>query len=626
MSVEAPPEEPAVDLNKLVEERESITVRFAGDSGDGMQQTGLQFTNTSAIFGNDICTLPDFPAEIRAPAGTVYGVSGFQVHFSAEDIHTPGDELDCLVVMNPAALKTNIGDLREEGIIIANVDGFTDNNLKLAGYGTDSNPLEDGTLDRYRLHKIPVTSQNRTALDDFDLKTKQVDLCKNYYALGILCWLFNRPLEPVIAFLNEKFKKKPIFIEANTKALKSGYYYGETAEMFTTSFKVGRADLPPATYRQIGGNEATALGFVAAGQLAKKPLFYASYPITPASDVLHELSKHKEFDVRTFQAEDEIAAMASLIGSAYAGALSVTGTSGPGLALKAEALGLAVMTELPMVVINVQRGGPSTGLPTKTEAADLLQSMFGRNGECPVAIVAPSSPGNCFDYAIEAARIAIRHMIPVIFLSDGYLANGAEPWPIPDVNDLEPIKVEHPADNAEVQPYERDENNARPWILPGTKGLQHRVGGLEKTNIDGNVCYEPENHQQMINLRQAKVDGIAKFIDPIEVHGDADGGDLLILGWGSTEGAILQATNRARKRGLSVSCAQIHHLSPFPPNLEEVLRSYKQVLIPELNMGQLSMIIRAKYLIDAVSLPKVKGRPFTISEISAKIDELLAGE
>jgi len=623
MTVEAPSVSGSFGSSKPIEERDTVTIRFAGDSGDGMQLTGMQFTASSAIFGNDVCTLPDFPAEIRAPAGTVYGVSGYQVQFGSTDVHTPGDELDALVAMNPAALKTNIADLRPGGILIVNSDGFNDAALKLAHYTV--NPLNDHSLDRFEVHLIAITTQNRAALDGLELKQKDADRCKNFYALGLACWLFHRPMEAIEAWIHDKFAKKPQLIEANRRSLKAGYFFGETTELFAISYRVRPAELPPGTYREIRGNEATALGLIAAARLAGKELFYASYPITPASDILHDLAQYKNYGVLTFQAEDEIAAATAAIGAAYGGALAATATSGPGLALKAESIGLAVMTELPMVIVNVQRGGPSTGLPTKTEAADLLQAMFGRNGECPVPILAPGTPSECFDVAIEAVRIALRHMLPVIILSDGYIANGAEPWSVPDTSKIPAISIEHPHKNgAAFKPYARDENLARPWALPGTEGLQHRLGGLEKADISGNVNYEPENHQHMVKLRQAKVDGIAKFIPPTEVVGDPNGGELLLLGWGGTKGSILQATLRARRAGRDVSCVHLRHLNPFPSDLGTVLRRYKRVLVPELNLGQLLTLVRARYLVDARGLNKVKGRPFSVTEILQAIDEQLA--
>ena len=605
---------------KHIEEVETVTIRFAGDSGDGMQLTGTQFTNTTAVVGNDISTLPDFPAEIRAPAGSLPGVSGFQLNFSNHDIRTPGDEPNVLVAMNPAALKVNIADLESGGILITNTDAFNENNLKKAGY--QSNPLEDGSLSGYRLFKLPITTLNRAALrDTVKLSSKDVDRCKNFWALGLMYWLYDRPLEPTQRWIETKFKK-PELQTANLTALKAGFAYAEAAEIFTTHYRVRRAAIAPGKYRNITGNEATALGFVAASVLAKRPLFYASYPITPASDILHELSIHKNFGVKTFQAEDEIAAMCAAIGAAFTGNLGLTGTSGPGLALKSEAIGLAVMTELPVVIIDVQRGGPSTGLPTKTEQADLLQAMFGRNGECPVAIVAPATPSECFQMAVEAFRIATKHMLPVIYLSDGYLANGAEPWRLPTMDELPKFEVKLTTDADGFYPYNRDpETLARPWAVPGTPNLEHRIGGIEKEDITGNVSYEPENHMHMVLTRADKVARIAYDIPEIEVFGEPEG-RLLVLGWGSTYGAITSAVEEMQRSGKSVSSVHLRYLNPFPANLGEILGRFDRVLIPELNLGQLAMLLRARYLVPAVSFPKVKGKPFKISELTAKMNEL----
>ena len=605
---------------KHIEEVETVTIRFAGDSGDGMQLTGTQFTNTTAVVGNDISTLPDFPAEIRAPAGSLPGVSGFQLNFSNHDIRTPGDEPNVLVAMNPAALKVNIADLESGGILITNTDAFNENNLKKAGY--QSNPLEDGSLSGYRLFKLPITTLNRAALrDTVKLSSKDVDRCKNFWALGLMYWLYDRPLEPTQRWIETKFKK-PELQTANLTALKAGFAYAEAAEIFTTHYRVRRAAIAPGKYRNITGNEATALGFVAASVLAKRPLFYASYPITPASDILHELSIHKNFGVKTFQAEDEIAAMCAAIGAAFTGNLGLTGTSGPGLALKSEAIGLAVMTELPVVIIDVQRGGPSTGLPTKTEQADLLQAMFGRNGECPVAIVAPATPSECFQMAVEAFRIATKHMLPVIYLSDGYLANGAEPWRLPMMDELPKFEVKLTTAADGFYPYNRDpETLARPWAVPGTPNLEHRIGGIEKEDITGNVSYEPENHMHMVLTRADKVARIAYDIPEIEVFGEPEG-RLLVLGWGSTYGAITSAVEEMQRSGKSVSSIHLRYLNPFPANLGEILGRFDRVLIPELNLGQLAMLLRARYLVPAVSFPKVKGKPFKISELTAKMNEL----
>lgn len=607
--------------DKHIEELETVTIRFAGDSGDGMQLTGTQFTNTAAIVGNDISTLPDFPAEIRAPAGSLPGVSGFQLNFSNHDIRTPGDEPNVLVAMNPAALRVNLEDLESGGILITNTDAFNENNLKKAGYA--ENPLEDGSLSGYRLFKLPITTLNRAALrDEVKLPSKEIDRCKNFWALGLMYWLYDRPLEPTQRWIETKFKRNAEVAKANLTALKAGFAYAEAAEIFTTHYRVRKAAITPGKYRNITGNEATALGFVAASVLAKRPLFYASYPITPASDILHELSTRKNFGVKTFQAEDEIAAVCAAIGAAFAGQLGLTGTSGPGLALKSEAIGLAVMTELPIVIVDVQRGGPSTGLPTKTEQADLLQAMFGRNGECPVAIVAAATPGDCFHMAIEAFRIATKHMLPVIFLTDGYLANGAEPWRVPGMEELPRFEVKFATEQNGFFPYSRDPQTlARPWAIPGTPGLEHRIGGIEKQDITGNVSYDPENHMHMVETRAKKVALIAEDIPELETFGDSQG-RLLVVGWGSTYGAITSAVEEMQQQGKSVSSVHIRHLNPFPRNLGELLGRFDRVLVPELNMGQLAMLLRARYLVPAVSFPKVKGKPFKISELTAKMNEL----
>ncbi|MFO0974510.1 MAG: 2-oxoacid:acceptor oxidoreductase subunit alpha [Phycisphaerae bacterium] len=619
----------AVKRDVRLERLEEVAIRFAGDSGDGMQLVGTQFTNASAIFGNDVSTLPDFPAEIRAPAGSLAGVSGFQINFSNHDIHTPGDKVNALIAMNAAALRSNLKDVEVGGIVIVNEDSFSKSDLSKAGYA--ANPLDDGSLSKYQLFRIHVDKLNAEALKDLapEIGAKSVGRCKNFFALGIVAWLYNRPLEPTINWIKSKFGAKPTVGEANIRALKAGYYYGETAELFGTRFTVDKAKLPPGRYRKITGNEAVALGLVTAAQLAGKELFYASYPITPASDILHQLSMYKNLNVLTFQAEDEIAAMTAAIGGSFAGAIAVTGTSGPGLALKTEGIGLAVMTELPVVIVDVQRGGPSTGLPTKTEQADLLQAVCGRNGECPACVIAAQSPADCFDMAIWAVRIATRYMIPVILLTDGYIGNGAEPWVIPDPTKMEPITIRHPTrDDAKLfvdgkfMPYSRDEQLARPWAIPGTPGLEHRIGGIEKSNIDGHISYDPANHQLMINLRAQKLANIAKFIPPLEVDGPASG-ELLVLGWGGTHGAILSATQRARAMGYNVSSAHLRFLAPFPANLGEVLKRFKKVLVPELNLGQLRKLVRAEFLVDAAGLNKVQGRPFQIAEIVEKIIQLL---
>ena len=607
--------------DQQIQELERVTIRFAGDSGDGMQLTGTQFTRTSAVFGNDISTLPDYPAEIRAPAGSLPGVSGFQLSFSSNEIHTPGDQPDVLVAMNPAALKTNIGDLPAGGALIVNKDAFTKQNLTKAGYAAD--PLTDGSLKSYALFEIPVSTLNARALEGLEMTNKQVDLTKNFFCLGIMFWLYERSMDPTLRWIEEKFGAKPVLAEANRRALNAGYAFGETTEIFHTHYRVAPAHLPPGKYRNITGNEATALGLVAASKLAGRPLFYGSYPITPASDILHQLSGYKNFGVRTFQAEDEIAAVGAAIGASYGGAMGMTASSGPGIALKTEAMGLAVMVELPLVVIDVQRAGPSTGMPTKTEQSDLLQVLFGRNGDSPMPVVAPATPAECFDYAIEAWRIALRYMTPVVYLSDAFLATGSEPWRIPEVADLPGIGVENHTDRASFQPYRRDpETLARPWAVPGTPGLEHRIGGLEKADVSGNVSYDPENHHKMQLLRAQKVAGIAKDIPDLQVQGPARG-DLLVLGWGSTYGAIRSAVERLQAAGQSVSHAHLRHLNPFPQNTEEVLRSFRTVLIPEVNLGQLLMLIRARYLIPAIGLDKVRGKPFRIAEIEETALQLL---
>ncbi len=603
-------------------EIERAAVRFAGDSGDGMQLVGSQFTATSAIVGNDIATFPDYPAEIRAPMGTLAGVSGFQVNFSSYHIHTPGDRVDALVAMNPAALKVNLPDLVEGGVLIVNSDEFDPSNLQRAQY--ESNPLEDGSLSRYQLYKIPITQQTLEAVKETGLGPRDAGRCKNFYALGLAYWLYDRPLEPTRRWIANKFAKVPAVARANTLALEAGYALGETTEMFTTRFRVRPAQLAPGTYRNLTGNQATALGLIAAAQLAGKPLFYGSYPITPASDILHELSLHKSFDVRVFQAEDEIAAMCAVVGAAFAGAIAATGTSGPGMALKQEAIGLAVMTELPCVIVNVQRGGPSTGLPTKTEQSDLWQAILGRNGDCPLPVLAAQSPADCFAAAIEAVRVAVKYMTPVVLLTDGYIANGSEPWRIPALSELAPIPIRHATDPTTFQPYARDANGARPWAIPGTPGLRHRIGGLEKADGTGNVCYTPENHQRMTHLRAEKVARVVQDVPPQEVFGEAEG-ELLVVSWGGTFGAVRTAIEQARESGQNVSHAHLRWLNPMPANLGAVLRRFRRVLVCELNMGQLRQLLRAAYLVDAEGLNKVQGRPFMVSEIRARIDQILGG-
>lgn len=616
MATAAPP--------KPVSELVDATVRFCGDSGDGMQLAGTQFTNTSALLGNDVATFPDFPAEIRAPRGTKAGVSGFQIHFSSTDIYTPGDTVDALVAMNPAALVTNIGDLRDGGILIANKDAFDAKGLEQAGYTTS--PLEDGSLSKYKLHSVEMTKLTRLAVEGLGLSQKEADRCRNFFAMGLVFWLYDRSLDPTLRFIESKFGKLPGIAQANTNALKAGYNYGETVEAMSTQYHVGPAKLAPGKYRNIEGNEALSWGLLAAARLSNKRLFLGAYPITPASSILEELAKHKNFDVLTFQAEDEIAAVTATVGAAFAGEMAVTSSSGPGIALKAEALGLAVMTELPMLVINVQRGGPSTGLPTKTEQADLLQALYGRNGECPMPILAARSPGDCFYVVQEAWRIATRFMLPVFVLTDGYIANGSEPWRIPSQSELPKIAIRHaeaPSNGDTFYPYERDERLSRPWAIPGTSGLEHRIGGLEKQNITGNVSYDPINHEKMCLLRAQKVANVADDIPLQEVDGPEEG-DLLVLSWGGPFGACATAVHTVQKEGKKVAHCHLRYLNPLPKNIEKILRSYKKVLIPELNLGQLSMIIRSKYLIDAVGLNKIQGKPFSVSEIVTKINSLVS--
>jgi 2-oxoglutarate ferredoxin oxidoreductase subunit alpha len=603
------------------ERLDDVVIRFAGDSGDGMQLTGTQFTNTSALVGNDLSTLPDFPAEIRAPAGTLPGVSAFQVRIADYDIHTPGDAPDVLVAMNPAALKKELRDLKPNGVIIVNTDEFNDRNFVRANI--TSNPLEDGSLEGYRVFKVELSTLTRRTLEGSGLDTKSVDRSKNMFALGMVYWLFSRPLDNTIEYLNRQFAKKPHLAEANIKVLKAGWNYCDITELFHTRYEVPSAAMEPGLYRNITGNTALALGLIAASRRSGLPLFLGAYPITPASDVLHELSRYKSFGVTTFQAEDEIAAVCAAIGAAFGGALAVTTSSGPGIALKAEAMNLAVMTELPLLVCDIQRGGPSTGLPTKTEQADLLQVMFGRNGESPLPVLAASSPKDCFETAIEACRIALKYMVPVVFLSDGYIANGSEPWKLPEVTGLPDLRVEFRTDPVGFKPYLRDEETlARPWAIPGTPGLEHRIGGIEKENVTGNVSYDPSNHELMVRLRAEKVARIVNDIPDIEVFGEPEG-DLLVLGWGSTSGAITGAVNAARKEGLRVSRAHLRHINPFPRNLGEVLAGFRHVLVPEMNLGQLSLLLRARYLKDIQTFSKVQGRPFMRQEIHERIRQIL---
>ncbi len=600
-----------------VETLERVVVRFVGDSGDGIQLTGGQFTNTAAIVGNDVATFPDFPAEIRAPAGSLPGVSGFQIHFASYDVNTPGDEPDVLVAMNPAALKTNLGDLRTNGLLIVNTDNFAEKNLKLAGY--ERNPLEDGTVDGYRVVSIPLTTLTRKALESQDLPRKMVDQCKNFFALGVTYHLYNRPMDPTVHWLERQFRNRPDVLAANLTALKAGIAYCEATQLFQTTYRVEPASFPPGRYRNINGNTALALGLLAASRQANTGLVLAGYPITPASDVLHMMSRYKKFGVLTFQAEDEISAICAAIGASYAGKIGITATSGPGMALKTEALGLAITVELPLVVIDIQRGGPSTGLPTKTEQADLLQAVWGRNSEAPLPVVAAATPGDCFWTALEAVRLAVKYMTPVILLSDGYLANGAEPWMIPAVADLPPIDVAYRTDPDGFQPYRRDPKTlARPWAIPGTPGLEHRIGGLEKQDVTGHVNYEGANHELMVRLRDAKVRQIENDIPEAVVDGPKEG-DVLIVSWGSTHGAIRGAIRRLRLAGDDVSHVHLRHLNPLPPNLGDVVRRFEHVIVPELNLGQLTTILRARYLVNAQVLSKVQGKPFKTSEILAAI-------
>jgi 2-oxoglutarate ferredoxin oxidoreductase subunit alpha len=607
---------------KELKSLEEVTIRFAGDSGDGMQLTGSQFSETTAFVGNDLSTLPDYPAEIRAPSGTVYGVSGFQLHFGSKNVHTPGDRPDVLVAMNPAAIRKNLTELKPGAIIIANSDAFDKKNLQLANF--DSNPLEGNRLKGFHVFPVPITTLTYAALEDSQLGNKDKSRCKNFFALGLMYWLYNRPLEQTLDWIKSKFKIKPEFIDANEKALKAGFNFGEMTEAFTTRFQIEPADLKPGIYRSISGNEATALGLLAASVKSSLPLFLGSYPITPASEILQYLSLYKNFGVKTFQAEDEIAGITSAIGASFAGYLGITTTSGPGLSLKTEALGLAVMTELPLVIVNVQRGGPSTGLPTKTEQADLQQALYGRNGEAPVAVLAASSPTDCFYMAIEASRLAVKYMTPVILLTDGYIANGSEPWKIPHVDELSDFKTEFRTEIENFSPYLRDENLARPWAIPGTAGLEHRIGGLEKANITGDVSYDPENHDEMIKLRAQKVQNIAKDIPALEVDGDKEG-ELLVLGWGGTYGAITEAVLNARKTGSKVSQAHLKYLNPLPANTGEVLKRFKKILIPEINLGQLSRLIKSEFLIPVIQFNLVRGLPLRTNDIEEKIKEITGG-
>jgi 2-oxoglutarate ferredoxin oxidoreductase subunit alpha len=617
----APPPAP-----KSVQNIDEATVRFCGDSGDGMQLAGTQFTNTSALAGNDIATFPDFPAEIRAPRGTKAGVSGFQIHFSNKDIYTPGDTVDCLVAMNPAALVTNVMDLRAGGILIVNNDEFDAKGLEQAGY--KANPLEDGSLKSYRLLQVDMTKLTRLAVEGLGLSQKDGDKCRNFFAMGLVFWLYDRSMEPTLRFINDKFGKRPEVVQANTAALKAGYHYGDTVEAVNTQYHVAKAKLAPGTYSSMTGNTLLAWGLMAAARQSGKRLFLGAYPITPASDILHELARYKNFDVLTLQVEDEIAAMTATIGASFAGAMAVTASSGPGIALKGEGMGLAVMTELPMIIINVQRGGPSTGLPTKTEQADLFQAIYGRNGECPMPVIAASGPSDCFDVAQEAWRIAVQYMTPVMLLTDGYIANGSEPWRIPDAATLPKVEVKHPGppQNGDTfLPYERDARLARPWAIPGTPGLEHRIGGLEKQDITGNVSYDPANHEHMVHTRALKVANVAKEYPPQKLDGPATG-DVLVVSWGGTYGACATAVHTMQALGHAVTHCHLRYLNPLPNDLGDILKRFKKVLIPELNLGQLRSIIRDKYLIDAIGLNKVQGKPFSVAEVEAKIEEIITGK
>lgn len=609
------------------EDRKAVTILFAGDSGDGIQLTGSRFSDTNALFGNDISTFPNFPAEIRAPQGTLAGVSGFQLHFGSVEVFSPGDQCDVLVVMNAAALKANLPNLKRGGTIIANTDGFDKKNLRLAGYIDMQNPLTDQSLNQYRLVEIAVTQMTRDALKDYDLGIKEKDRSKNMFVLGFICWMYNRSLDNTLNFLQDKFSKKPEIIKANEAVLRAGFNFGDTSETFTSRYDVKPAPLKKGVYRNIMGNQATAIGLISGAQKAGLELFYGSYPITPASDILHELARHKNFKVRTFQAEDEIAAICSSIGASFAGGLGVTASSGPGIALKGEAMGLAVMLELPLVIVNVQRGGPSTGLPTKTEQSDLMQAIHGRNGEAPMPVIAAAHPSDCFNMAFEAVRIAVEHMTPVMLLTDGYIANGSEPWRFPKADDLKAInkKMANPDDHepGEYLPYKRDDRGVREWATPGMRKLQHRIGGLEKQDETGNVSYDPENHEKMVLLREAKVNRVADFIPQQHIEIGEESGDLLILGWGSTYGSIRTAVRDLREEGLSVSHAQLRYIHPFPKNLGELLGNFKKVLIPELNRGQLRSMIRSEFLIDAVGLNKVKGMPLGTEEIKSAALQIL---
>ena len=615
-------------MQKEVKRLDRVVIRFAGDSGDGMQLTGDRFTSETASFGNDLSTLPNFPAEIRAPAGTLPGVSSFQLHFADHDIMTPGDTPDVLVAMNPAALRANQADLSAGATVIVNTDEFTTRAIAKAGYA--ANPLEDGSLDQYQVQAVPLTSTTVRALAEFDISKKDAERAKNMFALGLLSWMYNRPTDSTISFLQEKFARKPEIAAANVAAFRAGYNYGDTTEAFAISYEVKPAPLPPGTYRNISGNPALAYGLITASQRSGLPLFLGAYPITPASDILHELAKHKRFGVRTFQAEDEIAGVGAALGASFGGALGVTTSSGPGIALKTETIGLAVSLELPLVVCDIQRGGPSTGLPTKTEQSDLLQALFGRNGEAPVPVVAPKSPSDCFYTAIEAVRIALTYRTPVVLLSDGYLANGSEPWQVPSVDDLPDLRVEFAREpngpDGEFLPYLRDPGTlARPWAVPGTPGLEHRIGGIEKADKTGSISYDPDNHDFMVRTRQAKVDGIARSLPPLEVDDPTGDAKVLVVGWGSTYGPIGAACRRVRRAGLRVAQVHLRHLNPLPRDLGEILHRYERVVLPEMNLGQLAMLLRARYLVDVIGYNQVRGLPFRASELAEVFKGVITG-
>lgn len=612
----------APTVQKPRRQLDRAVVRFAGDSGDGMQVTGEQFATEAAWAGADLVTLPNFPAEIRAPAGTLFGVSSYQLQFGSRRVYTPGDRLDCLVAMNPAALKVNLGDLKEGGLLIVNTASFEQKNLDRAGY--PSNPLEDPALDdRYRLHKIDVTRFTMEALEGLALSVREKERCKNFFSLGLVSWIYTRPIEPTLSWITKRFAKSAAIAEANTRALKAGYHFGETAEIFTECYGIEPAEMPPGLYRSITGNRALAWGILAAAQRTRLPVVYAAYPITPASDILHEISLHKRFGVRTIQAEDEIAAVGAIIGAAFGGTIGVCASSGPGIALKAEGIGLAVMAELPIVVFDIQRAGPSTGLPTKTEQADLLMALYGRNSESPVVVLAPMTPGDCFFIAYEAIRIAVKYMVPVMVLSDGYLASGAEPWLIPDPKALPEIPVSFRTNPEGFAPYVRDEATlARPWVRPGTPGLEHRIGGLEKQDVTGTVSYDPDNHALMVRLRAEKVRRVAQEIPPTTVNGPA-AGDLLVVGWGSTYGTIAAAVEELQQEGKAVASIHLRHLNPLPPDLGQILQRYTRILVPEINGGQLVRVIRAEYLVDAVGFNRVRGLPLPTQEVRETIEQLL---